>query len=701
MQLVIIESKGKVDTIKKFLGKDYEVFPTFGHIRDLPAKTLAVDVAHHFEPQYVVMPDKKDIVEALKKKYSKADKVFIATDPDREGEAIAWHVAYLLGIPQDAKVRVTFNEITKSAVEEGIKNIRTLDLNLINAQQARRVLDRLVGYKLSPILCRKIQPKLSAGRVQSATLKLVVDREREIQAFVPQEYWTLSCKLSKQGSDETFGAMLTKYKGKKITVSNKEEMDEVLSAIKSSPVVVDSIKNTIGHTHPTPPYITSSMQQDATTKLGMSIPRVSAAAQTLYEGVDLGQGKVALITYIRTDSVRIAPEAIASARKYISSTYGQDYLPPKPNVFKTKKSAQDAHEAIRPVHIEITPDKVRDKLSPDLYRLYKMIFDKFIASQMADSTYSSVLVDMSCGDYTLHASGRTPIFDGFQKIYNDGKKKKVAEASDDESANVKIPALTEGETLEKKFLTPAQKFTKAPSRYTDGTLVDAMESLGIGRPATTGPTVELIAKRKYTEKQGKELVPTPLGISVIEMLEKYFLNIVDAKFTASMEDRLDDIADKGEDWHEVIEHFYGDFEKLLQVADKDSTKLKIAPKPTDKICDKCGSPMVIRSGKYGEFIACSNYPICKNILSLDKVVAKCPKCGGNVVEKHGKKGNTFYGCSNYPKCDFISWDMPTDKRCPKCKTYLTKKKVAGKWRYKCASKTCDYTYTESKDESNN
>ena len=702
MQLVIIEGVGKTDTIKKYLGKDFEVVATKGHIRDLPTNSLAKKKKNHFEPIYVNKPDKKAIINMLKEKSKKADKIYLATDPDREGEAISWHIAHILGLGADAKVRVTFNEITHDAVERGMASPRIIDQNLVNAQQARRVLDRLVGYKLSPIICKKIQPKLSAGRVQSATLKLIVDREREIRAFVPQEYWTLQGLFTKKNSSEEFKSLLSKYKGKKVEINNKEQMDTVIEYIKNHDLVVSNVKKSVGHTHPTPPYTTSTMQQDALNKLGMSIARTSAAAQQLYEGVELkGEGKVALITYIRTDSVRIAPEAIKMARSYILDKYGEKYLPATANVYKTKKSAQDAHEAIRPINLNRTPESVKEFLSADNYKLYKLIYNKFLACQMADSTYNSVVVDIESGDYSFRTTGKTPVFDGFTVVYNNDKKKKEesSDSDDSEGENVKVPELEKGELLDIKKLTPTQKFTKAPSRYTEATLVKEMEDKGIGRPATYAPTVALIANRNYTEKNGKELVPTELGFSVVELLEKYFKDIINVKFTANMESQLDDIAEKGEDWHIVIENFYKDFVKLLEVADKDSVKVKVEPKPTNEVCEKCGKPMVIRTGKYGEFMACSNYPACKNIKSIEKVVSKCPKCGGDVLEKHSKKGKIFWGCRNYPKCDFVSWEQPTSLRCPKCNSYLTVKTVYGKNRYTCLNKECDYVYyDEKKDE---
>ncbi len=700
MNLVIIEGVGKQDTIKKYLGSNYEVVATKGHVRDLPEKTLGVNLYENFKPQYEIMSDKKDVVKMLQEKAKKADKIYLATDPDREGEAISWHLCNILGLNENDPVRITFNEISKNAVNKGLENPRGIDIKLVNAQQARRVLDRLVGYKISPILCKKIQPRLSAGRVQSVALKLVVDREHEINQFVPSEYWTLNAELYPSTKKDIFKASLTKLNNKKITIENKEQMDAVLSELSQGSFKVKSVKRTTQKTHPQAPYTTSTMQQEALNKLGFNLKKASFCAQELYEGVNLGEeGKVALITYIRTDSVRVAPEAMEMAKQHILATYGEKYIPTKPNYYKTKDSAQDAHEAIRPISLDRTPEKVKPYLNSDNYKLYKLIYNKFVASQMAEATYNLVVAEIENGNYTFKASGKTPVFDGFMAAYNvDKKSNKKEESEEDESEglNDKLPPLNDGDTLNLEKFNPAQKFTKPPQRFTEATLVKEMEEKGIGRPATYTPTITLLASRHYTDKDGKYLKPTELGEKINELLETYFSDVINVKFTAKMESQLDDVAEHDINWQDMVGTFYKDFSKLLYACDKDSVKFKIPPKETDQVCDKCGSKMVIRTGKYGEFLACSNYPTCKNIQSMTKEVSKCPKCGKPVLERKSKKGKVFYGCSGYPECDFISWELPTEYKCPKCNHYLTKKTLYGKSRYKCSNTECDYTKTVEK-----
>ena len=701
MNLVIIEGLGKRETIKKYLGADYEVVATKGHVRDLPEKSLGVNVLDNFKPQYEIMPDKQDVVKMLKEKSAKADKVYLATDPDREGEAISWHLANILGIDKDAPVRVAFNEISKDAVNEGLKNPRTIDQNLVDAQQARRVLDRLVGYKISPILCKKIQPKLSAGRVQSATLKLVVDRENAIRKFKPEEYWTLVANLRK---GEVFKSTLNKIKGKKATISNKEQMDNVLAQLKQNEFIVKDVKKSIAKSHPSAPYTTSSMQQEAMNKLGMTLKKVTSCAQELYEGVEIaGEGKVALVTYIRTDSVRIAPGAIKMARDFILKNYGEKYLPKTPNEYKSKKSAQDAHEAIRPINLERTPENLKGLLSADNYKLYKLIYNKFLACQMEDATFNSVVAKIQNGDCEFKASGKTPVFDGYLRVFDVNKKSKKEEPQDEEdsSENIKLPPLEEGDKLSLENLVPTQKFTKPDPRYTESTLVKEMEDKGIGRPATYTPTVTLLSSRKYVEKDGKYLKPTELGEKINELLEKYFSEIINIKFTAEMENNLDEVAINGIAWQSFVKDFYGSFVKLLGAADKDSVKYKIPPKETNIVCDKCGHPMVIRTGKFGEFLACSNFPACKNVQPMRKDCGVCPKCGKPAVEKRSKKGTIFYGCSDYPNCDFVSWEMPLQDKCPKCGSYLTGKKIYNNLRKKCSNNTCDFTISEKIEAKSN
>lgn len=672
MKLVVIEGPGKRDTIKKYLGSDFEVFATKGHIRDLPVHGFGVDINNGFEPKYEIINDKKDVIKALQDKASKAERIFIATDPDREGEAISWHVAYVLGLNPNENIRVEFNEISKNVVNRAIEVPRSIDINLVNAQQARRVLDRLVGYKLSPILCKKIQPKLSAGRVQSVTLKLVVDREREIQSFKPEEWWAITANLSKLGEpDRHFNASLVNKDGKKFKIHNTEEKDAFLADIANQVWKVGSIKKSVTKSHPLAPYITSTMQQDALNKLGMSLKRTTSAAQNLYEGVDLpGRGKTALITYIRTDSVRVSPEAQKAAKEFIISKYGAQYYPEKPNFYKSKKSAQDAHEAIRPIYLDIRPEDVKDSLTTDNYKLYKLIYERFLASQMADATYNSVSLDIDIKNYTFRATGRTPIFPGYTVLYQEY----VPKDKDEDETQSTIPPLVEGEVLDLVGLKADQKFTKPPARYTEASLVKAMEERGIGRPATYSPTVAVLFNRKYIESEGKYMKPTELGCSVTDLLVEYFPEIMDIEFTAHMEDDLDEIADGHKEWRNVISNFYSGFQHDL---DKANEALKTLVEETDIVCDKCGSKMVIRQGKYGKFLACSNYPKCKNIKNIasegetEETDEVCPECGHKLVIKTGKYGK-FLACSNYPECAYkrnLTENSPiveTDQVCEKC-----------------------------------
>ena len=664
MKLVLIEGPGKRESVQHYLGSEYKVMPTFGHCRDLPEKTLGVNVAKNFEPEYVVVPDHKKYVDDIKREMKKAESVYFASDPDREGEAIAWHMCHLLGIDPNEANRITYNEISEVAVNEAIANPRPIDSKLVDAQQARRILDRLVGYKISPILCKKIQNKLSAGRVQSVTLRLVVDREREILGFKPEEYWTLQVILNKtDGTSETFRATLNLGKDK--TVKSKEEMDKIIEAIKDKEFVATNVKKSISKSSPSAPFTTSTMQQEALNKLGMSLKTTSQIAQVLYEGVEIpGRGKQPLVTYIRTDSTRVAPEAQAKAKAFIKANYGDKYVLEKPRSFKNKKDAQDAHEAIRPITLDRRPEDLKDKIKKDEYRLYKLIYDRFLASQMADATYNSLVVDIECDKYKFKTTGKTLIFEGYTALYNN----QPADDENDETT-AKLPNIEKGDKFVQKEIKPEQKWTKPPARYTEASLVKAMEEKGIGRPSTYTQSVTTLFNRSYVEKDGKAIKPTELGGIVVDMLVKYFPNIMDVKFTAEMEDKLDDIEYDGKDWHKVLEEFYYDFDANVKVAMSDGTKAKIPDEPTEEICEKCGSKMVIRAGRFGKFLACSNYPTCKNAKPLDdtkKVVAKCPKCGKDVVEKKSKRGKIFYSCVGYPECDYSAWNIPANEKCPNC-----------------------------------
>ena len=690
MKLVLIEGPGKRDSVQHYLGDGYKVMPTFGHCRDLPEKTLGVDVKNNFEPEYVVVPDHKKYVDGIKKEMKRAEAVYFASDPDREGEAIAWHMCHLLDIDPAKAHRITYNEISQEAVNEAIQNPRPIDSKLVDAQQARRVLDRLVGYKISPILCRKIQNKLSAGRVQSVTLRLVVDREREILNFKPEEYWTLQVILNKvDGTSETFKASLNLGKDK--TVKSKEEMDKIIEAISGNEFVASNVKKSVTKSSPSAPFTTSTMQQEALNKLGMSLKTTSATAQVLYEGVEIaGRGKQPLVTYIRTDSTRVAPEAQAKAKAFIKENYGDKYALEKPRFFKNKKDAQDAHEAIRPISLKYKPEDLKDKIQKNEYRLYKLIYDRFLASQMADATYNSLSVDIECNGYKFKTTGRSLIFEGYTAVYNN-------QSADDENneTQAKLPNIEKGDKFVAKETKPEQKWTKPPARYTEASLVKAMEEKGIGRPSTYTQSVSTLFTRQYVEKDGKAIKPTELGNVVVDMLIKFFPDIMDVKFTAEMEETLDDIEYEGKDWRKVLSEFYGGFEEAVIAAMHDGTKAKIPDEPSDVVCDKCGAMMVIRNGKFGKFLACPNYPACKNTKPLEeekKVVAVCPTCGKNVIARKSKRGKVFYGCEGYPECSYISWNIPANEKCPKCSEDMIVKLYKNLKVVSCPK--CDYSRRE-------
>jgi len=695
MKLVVIEGPGKRETLKKYLGEGYDVVATKGHVRDLPAKALGVDVSHDFEPKYEIMAGKESIIKELKFKASKAETVLLATDPDREGEAISWHIEHILNIDENSPCRVEFNEISKTVVNEAIKKPRKINIDLVHAQQGRRVLDRLVGYKVSPIICNKIKPNLSAGRVQSVTLKLIVDREKEIESFKPQEYWPVIATFEKTGTK--FKANLANKGNKKIILSNKAETDEAINYLKQQDFSVKEIKRMVTKASPPPPFITSTMQQDALNKIGMGISISTRCAQALYEGVELGsEGKTALITYIRTDSTRVSPEAQIKAKDYIIKNYGEEYAPKFFNAFKSKKNVQDAHEAIRPISLDRTPDSVKDYMSSDNFRLYKLIYERFVASQMTQATYDSLTVTISAGVFDFKSAGKTPIFAGFTRAY------KMFEESDDENSNEnKMPALTEGDKVDLLDLKTEQKFTKPQTRFTEATLIKMMEDKGIGRPATYAPTVMILQNRNYTLKEGKYLKPTDLGQTVTEFLEKYFTDIMNISFTAEMEDNLDKIEDGSAKWQEVVAKFYENFEQEVKIAYKGAKKVSVPLEVSDVVCEKCGAKMVVRQGKYAKFLACPNYPKCKNIKNIEaekNVVCSCPLCGKEIIERHTHKGKLFYGCSGYPACTFASWDKPTNLKCPKCKSFLTVKETKNVWTYKCSNKDCDFTKEENPPE---
>lgn len=695
MKLVIIEGIGKKDTIKKYLGSGFEVMATGGHFRDLQKKALSVDVDDNYKPKYVITTDKKETVKKIKERAEKSEAVLIATDPDREGEAIAWHLAYILGLKPEQAQRISFNEITKTAVNKALENPHGIDIALVHAQQARRILDRLVGYKLSPVVSKKIKPRLSAGRVQSVTLKLVVLREREIQAFKPEEYWDFGARLEKDKID-FLANLITEPSGKKIKLISQVGVDKVVSDLAGAKYTVAAVRRSVTKAHAPAPYTTSSMQQDALNKAGLSLKRCGMAAQDLYQGVKIGEhGDVALVTYIRTDSVRVSAEAQTACKKFIIEKFGSDYAPQNFNFFKSKKSAQDAHEAIRPTHMEFTPASVEKHLTPDQAKLYRLIYNRFLASQMAEATFNSVSVDITANGYGFRATGKTPIFLGWQAAYSEvnAKRKAKAEESDggeekegedSDGGDVKLPELNEGDILKFLKLEFAQKFTKPPARYTEATLVKAMEEKGIGRPATYNPIIQNIASRYYTEKDGKAIKPTELGFIIVDFLEKYFPDIMDISFTAQMEDKLDEIAYEGLDWHGVVDNFYKPFIKDVEKAMDGADNIKIVLEETDVPCSKCGRMMVVRTGRFGKFLACPGFPECRNILPYDKPVCKCPKCGGDIYKRKSKKGRIFYGCSGYPNCDFVAWDTPTGELCPKCGFAMVTKDN----KVQCGNKDC-------------
>lgn len=691
--LVIVESPAKAKTIKKYLGKGYDVIASMGHVRDLPEKRLSVDVKKDFAPKYAIIKGKEKIVEELKEKAQKSDNILLATDPDREGEAISWHLAYILGIDLDKKNRITFNEITKSGIESGIKSPREVDIDLVNAQQARRILDRLVGYKLSPFLSQKIHKGLSAGRVQSVALRIIVDREEEIRKFVPKEYWSLDAKFLPKGSSKQFAASFYGNEKGKIEVNNQEEANQLLSDLENATYEVKKIKKSKRRKSPAPPFITSTLQQDSLRKLGFTPKKTMKIAQELYEGVEIQEmGAVGLITYMRTDSLRVSEDAVNASREYINERWGKKYLPENPRKFKTKSNAQDGHEAIRPTMPKMNPEKLENSLSRDQYRLYKLIWERFTASQMAICLQDTTQVDIiaitpseKSDNYIFKASGYTVAFDGFTVLYTESKD------TDQEKAKA-LPELTEKMPVRLKSLEPNQHFTEPPPRYTQASLIKALEEDGIGRPSTYASIISTILSRDYVKQENKSLKPTELGEVVTNLMKERFSKIVNLKFTAQMESDLDSIEEGKNDWVETLKNFYGDFSATLDKAKKDmeGVKITLEEDKTDEICDKCGKPMVVKYGRFGKFIACSGYPECTNIKKIvNKIGVKCPKCDGDVIKRTTKRKRIFYGCSKYPECDFVSWDEPLNEKCPKCGKGLFKKNTKNPKIY-CANKECGY-----------
>ena len=667
-KLVIVESPTKVKSIKKYLGSGYEVMASMGHIRDLPKSKLGVDVEHNFKLQYINMPDKKEVIKKLQEAARESDGVILATDPDREGEAISWHLAHILALDLNDENRVSFNEITQSGVKKGISNPHKIDLNLVDAQQARRVVDRIVGYKLSPFLWKKVKSGLSAGRVQTVALRLIVEREREIEKFNSEEYWTIDAKLL--SARKTFEAKLYgTADGKKIDeIKNEESANKIVENLKDCEYVVSSIKRGTRNKQPAPPFITSTLQQEASRKLGFTGQRTMKVAQQLYEGVDIeGIGATGLITYMRTDSLRISEEARAAASGYITNTFGADYLPAKPRYFKTKSGAQDAHEAIRPTVIDLEPDKIKASLTSEQYKLYKLIWSRFIASLMQVCIQNTCAVDIKAGDYLFKASGYSVKFDGFTVLYVEGR-------DDDAQDAAALPSMDEGDVLKLKELMPNQHFTQPPARYTEPTLIKALDENGIGRPSTYAPIISNILQRNYIERDKKSLKPTQLGTVISDLIVEYFKKIVDVKFTAGLEKKLDKIGAGELDWISTISDFYEDFDALYKKAEisLNGKRVKVPDVETDVICEKCGRKMVLKNGRFGKFLACPGYPECKNTKPApeNEVNQPCPKCGAPLIKRVSKKGKKFYGCSNYPNCDFASPGVPTGEICKECGSYI-------------------------------
>ena len=684
--LVIVESPAKAKTIKKYLGGNYEVIASMGHVRDLPKARLSVDIKKKFAPKYEIIKGKEKLVEELKELAEKSDKIYLATDPDREGEAISWHLAYILGLPLDDNNRVEFNEITKNGVTNGMAHPRSINIDLVNAQQARRILDRLVGYKLSPFISQKIRRGLSAGRVQSVAVRIIVDREEEIRKFKPEEYWTIDAKFIPKGSRKSFSASLYSDANGKIKIENQEQAEKIEQDLADAEYMITKVKHGTRRKTPAPPFITSTLQQEASRKLGFQSRRTMKVAQELYEGVDIeGMGATGLITYMRTDSLRISDVAKEEAAQYILNRFGEKFLPAKPRVFKTKSNAQDGHEAIRPSMPSLSPEDVKASLTSDQFKLYNLIWNRFMASQMSDCIQKTTQAEISAKEYIFKASGYYVDFEGFTTLYVESK-------DTEEEKSTQLPPLEKDMPVKCKELKKNQHFTQPPARYTEASLIKALEEYGIGRPSTYAATITTITSREYVKREAKTLYPTELGEVMTNLLKERFPKIVNYKFTAQMEEKLDEVEHGQEEWVELLDEFYSDFDKTLKKAkeEMEGVKLQLKEDQTDIICDKCGRQMVVKVGRYGTFIACPGYPECKNVLKfVEKTGVKCPKCNGDVIVKHTKKKRVFYGCSNYPECDFVSWNEPVNERCPQCGGILFKKK-GKKPKLYCATEGCGF-----------
>ncbi len=690
--LVIVESPAKAKTISKYLGKQFIVKASMGHVRDLPKSQIGVEVERDFEPKYITIRGKGNVLKELKDAKKKVKRIYLAADPDREGEAIAWHLAHYLDIDETDICRVVFNEITKQAVKDAFKHPRPINMDLVNAQQARRILDRLVGYKISPLLWKKVKKGLSAGRVQSVAVKIIIDRENEIKAFEPVEYWSITVQLTINGS--TFEAKFHGIAGAKKELSNEADVQEVLSAIADKPFVVSEVKEKERLRHPSPPFITSSLQQEAARKLNFRAARTMSVAQQLYEGIDLGkEGSVGLITYMRTDSTRISPVAQEEASEYIQDKYGVDYVPNEPrNYVKKGSNAQDAHEAVRPTSAMRDPVSVKSYLSRDQFRLYKLIWERFIASQMASAVLDTMSVDLKAGDAVFKANGSKIKFHGFMKVYVEGNDDGT---KDEENF---LPPLKPNDLPQLEQVDPKQHFTQPPPRYTEARLVRALEEQGIGRPSTYAPTLETIQKRGYVAMEDKKFIPTELGELVIQLMEEYFPEILNVEFTANMEDELDHVEEGSEDWVKILKGFYSTFKQRLDVAEEEMEEIEIEDEVSDEICEKCGRHFVYKMGRFGKFLACSGFPDCRNTKPIVKDTGvACPTCGkGKIVERRSKKGRLFYGCDQYPECEFVSWDKPVAEPCPECSGLMVEKRSKAGISHQCVS--CSHKVTKEEQE---
>ncbi|MCE5189541.1 MAG: type I DNA topoisomerase [Eubacteriales bacterium] len=689
--LVIVESPAKAKTIGKFLGNQYKVVASNGHVRDLPKSQIGVQIDKGFAPKYITLRGRGDVLERIRKEAKAAGKVILATDPDREGEAISWHLAQVLKLDEKSKCRIVFNEITSSAVKNAIKNVRPIDMSLVDAQQARRILDRLVGYEISPILWRKVRKGLSAGRVQSVAARIICDREMEIRDFVPEEYWNITAKLRETTSKKSFEAKYYGENGNKRDLHNEADTKEVLARIENNLFQVTDVKEGVKTRHPAPPFTTSSLQQEASRKLGFTTKRTMMIAQQLYEGIELGgKGSIGLISYIRTDSVRIATEAQQAARSFLAARFGEKYVPEKPNFYKGRAGAQDAHEAIRPTSVENEPAAIKDFLTSEQYRLYKLVYERFLASQMSDAEFATTQVTLNCAGATFRANGIRTIFDGFTVVYTEGR-------DDAQEKETTLPELAAGEDCKAEKIDSEQKFTQPPPRYTEATLVKALEEKGIGRPSTYSPTISTIVDRGYIAREKKQLVPTELGFVVNRFMLENFDEIVDVQFTAMMENELDEVEDEKIGWVDVLTKFYGPFHEKVALALKKAPPEKIPDEVSDVVCEKCGAMMVYKIGRFGKFLACPNFPDCRNTKAIvEKIDVLCPKCGAALIKRKSKRGKAFYGCERYPECDFVSWDKPTKMPCPQCGGMMVQKIGQNGSYIACVNKECGYIHRNVK-----